>query len=97
MKKLITEDLYQTALDSISIPFGESGYCRKSLGDSNLDKFRSIVIELFNEKSVLKKQEIFDGVEKKINEKIPPNLYSKITGELAIYSGKEWKRKTGSL
>jgi acid stress-induced BolA-like protein IbaG/YrbA len=97
LKKLISEEMYQSALDSISVPFGESAFCRKVSGDASMDKYRTIIIELFNEKSILKKQEIYDGVEKKLKEKIPVNVYSKITSELAIYSGKEWKRKTGSL
>jgi hypothetical protein len=97
LKKLVTEEMYQSALHMVARSFGDSSYVRKSIGDPTVDKFRDIIIDMFIEKGTLKKDEIREKVIEKLKTPLTPAVYATITKELAIQSGVSWKAKTGNI
>lgn len=96
-KKLISEDIYSSILLNVAKPFRDSTYVKKSVGNKSADKFRDIIIELFQEKLSWKKEDIKSKCLEKSGEEIPLNIYADITRELANQKGVNWEAKSGLL
>eukprot|EP01027_Heterolobosea_sp_BB2_P004544 GEZU01006959.1.p1 GENE.GEZU01006959.1~~GEZU01006959.1.p1 ORF type:complete len:281 (-),score=105.41 GEZU01006959.1:88-930(-) len=87
------ETMFQQVLNAIAKPFNNS-YVLKTLGDPDVDKYRDVLLDLFQAKKTLKRAEIMKEVQDRLNVEIPPNVYSKILKEIAISKGGTWVAKT---
>jgi hypothetical protein len=95
-KRMISDEIFNNALNDIAIKYKNESYILKILNDEKIDKFRNIIINLFQNNEKLTKDQIFKEVEEKIkDDTLLNNIYATITSELATKSVDFWIPKTG--
>lgn len=66
----------------------------KTTGVKSIDSVRDIVVELFQNKKQLKKSDIVNACQERLNCAPAANIYSKVMQELATSRGSVWTFKT---
>ncbi|KAJ3014092.1 UNVERIFIED_CONTAM: hypothetical protein HDU68_000436 [Siphonaria sp. JEL0065] len=89
----VTPELIKEVMDRLCT-FVQGRYILKRLG-SSVDEFRDPVVELFHNKTSLKKGEITAACQTATGKNITQSTYAKIMKELATSSGPSWELKTG--
>lgn len=69
----------------------------RTVGDEQIDKYRTIILSMFIANTTLKKSDIVQKIREILYDDIPNNIYNKIMKGLAISSGSQWILKTGHL
>eukprot|EP01097_Dermamoeba_algensis_P005809 TRINITY_DN3669_c0_g1_i1.p1 TRINITY_DN3669_c0_g1~~TRINITY_DN3669_c0_g1_i1.p1 ORF type:complete len:154 (-),score=41.42 TRINITY_DN3669_c0_g1_i1:45-506(-) len=71
-------------------------YFLKSLGDQDVDKFRAVIINQFQDRLSQRKTELQAACKHHLGDNIPAHTFNKILTELAYIKGKCWFFKEGN-
>jgi DNA-directed RNA polymerase-3 subunit RPC5 len=73
---------------------GGSSWCIRLQGSESVDKYRSVVVGLFQDSEKIRKADMNAAARAELGEEIPSPMYTKICKELATSHGQVWTRKT---
>jgi hypothetical protein len=85
----VEEDLVKELMERVCVSM-HGVYVAKVVGDKDIDKFRTHVVELFRVKNGRKKSEILAACLKGSGEECPSGMYLKIFKEIASSKGPVW-------
>lgn len=83
-------------LETEAIQVQPNVYCRKQLGNEKIDKFRDVIVQMYCEKSELKRADIMEKLREKGALHIAGATYTAILRELAEAKGAKWVLKLGN-